>query len=422
MAVRNQRQWPVYREMNRLTVRQLDHPRCVTSFLKAIYHGTRAGFTDFDIDFSPVGVVYPNACAPVAGLLDFYRNDGVKFRLVGSGPEYLKKTSLWQPHSASEERQQLDAACLDRVWRFGSDDISAVVDAMVKELTRSIQCEEGVLQSVEWSLNEVMDNVIQHATVDHGFVMAQVHTNAKHVAFCVFDWGRGIFESLRGSVHNPRNPTDAISLAIKEGVTRSAEVGQGNGLWGLYELVRRNTGALTITSASSLWMMCGNETRTIERLPFPSRDNGTTTVDFQLDTSQPISIVEALRGHDSRGHSPVSIYLEQFETESDFLSYPLAEQASGTGTRASGARIRNEIVNLQTTTTRPVILDFSGVSIVSSSFADELIGKLIVHYGFVAFTQTIHLRNMNQAIQSIVQRSVTQRMAEATGLPTSPST
>jgi len=102
-------------------------------------------------------------------------------------------------------------------------------------------------------------------------------------------------------------------------------------------------------------------------------------------------------------------------------SHP-ASQFEGRGlrrTRVSGARIRNE-VNLQTTTTRPVILDFDGVSIVSSSFADELIRKLIVHYGFVEFTQTIHLRNMNEAIQSIVQRSVTQRMAEATGLPTSP--
>ena len=103
-------------------------------------------------------------------------------------------------------------------------------------------------------------------------------------------------------------------------------------------------------------------------------------------------------------------------------SHP-ASQFEGRGlrrTRVSGARIRNEVINLQTTTTRPVILDFDGVSIVSSSFADELIRKLIVYCGFVEFTQTIHLRNMNEAIQSIVQRSVTQRMAEATGLPTSP--
>jgi hypothetical protein len=47
------------------------------------------------------------------------------------------------------------------------------------------------------------------------------------------------------------------------------------------------------------------------------------------------------------------------------------------------------------------------VSVVSSSFADELIGKLVLEFGFVGFTQRIQPKNMGEIIASIVNRSVT---------------
>jgi anti-anti-sigma regulatory factor len=97
------------------------------------------------------------------------------------------------------------------------------------------------------------------------------------------------------------------------------------------------------------------------------------------------------------------------------MQYTLKERTAGTGTRASAMRIRNEIVNLLNSNTRPVLLDFDGVSVISSSFADELIGKLLITLGFVAFNQTIHLRNMNPTVQAIVQRSVNQRIIEELG-------
>ncbi|MBW4561646.1 MAG: STAS-like domain-containing protein [Mojavia pulchra JT2-VF2] len=57
-----------------------------------------------------------------------------------------------------------------------------------------------------------------------------------------------------------------------------------------------------------------------------------------------------------------------------------------------------------------VILDFSGVAVISSSFADEFIGKLVVKYGFFNFQSIITLQGMNPVIQGILHRSVAQRM------------
>ena len=53
------------------------------------------------------------------------------------------------------------------------------------------------------------------------------------------------------------------------------------------------------------------------------------------------------------------------------------------------------------------------INIISSSFADELIGKLVTEFGFYGFNNIFKLKNMNANVQSIVQRSVAQRMMES---------
>jgi hypothetical protein len=58
-----------------------------------------------------------------------------------------------------------------------------------------------------------------------------------------------------------------------------------------------------------------------------------------------------------------------------------------------------------------ILIDFSGISIISSSFADEFIGKLLVAIGFYKFSVLIKIVNMVEVIEAIVNRSVGQRMA-----------
>ena len=85
----------------------------------------------------------------------------------------------------------------------------------------------------------------------------------------------------------------------------------------------------------------------------------------------------------------------------------------GVGTRKSGEKIRNELINIQKQSNRAITLDFKDLNIVSSSFADELIGRLVAEFGFYTFNNAFKMINMNTSIQSIVQRSVAQRMIES---------
>ena len=95
------------------------------------------------------------------------------------------------------------------------------------------------------------------------------------------------------------------------------------------------------------------------------------------------------------------------------LFYGLEDWKDGVSTRASGEKLRLEIIDTFLKTKKRFVIDFANINVISSSFADELLGKLVVELGFFGFNNLVKLRNMNELIQQLVQRSVTQRMSES---------
>jgi len=58
---------------------------------------------------------------------------------------------------------------------------------------------------------------------------------------------------------------------------------------------------------------------------------------------------------------------------------------------------------------RPVIIDFDGVGVVSSSFADEVFGRLFVEMGPRAFMIRIQMRNVDPTVEGLIDRAIMQR-------------
>lgn len=56
-----------------------------------------------------------------------------------------------------------------------------------------------------------------------------------------------------------------------------------------------------------------------------------------------------------------------------------------------------------------VTLDFSGVGVVSSSFADEVFGRLFVEMGPRAFMTRIAMRNVDRTVEGLIDRAIVQR-------------
>lgn len=385
----------------------LSNPRVVSEFIDILNETMNSYNKNLILNFKNVKGAFPNVSVPIAGIIENLSSRGVEFEFYYL-TDYLKKLSIKSPYRVQENIEIAQKAALNKIWRFDSaDDIYLLVNSFRDELSQHIVCEKGVLEGFEWSINEVLDNVLQHSSKNFGYVMGQVHENTKKFAFCVYDTGQGIYNSLHSSVHKPLNPVEALKLAVKEGVTRDKKIGQGNGLWGLHQIISENTGILNITSNTACYNLTNNIPKTYDRISQLSYDNG-CIVDFQLDYNKEISISKALGGYE-----PVNFKLESLEDNIGNIIIKLQDKESGVGTRKSGEKIRNELINTYKQSSKSITLDFANLNIISSSFADELIGKLVTEFGFYGFNNIFKLKNMNSNVQSIVQRSVAQRMMES---------
>ena len=83
---------------------------------------------------------------------------------------------------------------------------------------------------------------------------------------------------------------------------------------------------------------------------------------------------------------------------------------TGFGTRRSGERIRFDLINILTESKKRINIDFDGIGVISSSFADECIGKLVKHLGFMEFSRLVTLKNGNDNTMAIINKAVSKRM------------
>ena len=72
--------------------------------------------------------------------------------------------------------------------------------------------------------------------------------------------------------------------------------------------------------------------------------------------------------------------------------------------------MKNELINIYNANKSKILIDFADVGIISSSFADELIGKLIDEIGFYQLQSIFQIVNMNKSIQLIFESSLKKRL------------
>ena len=402
----------VERTKNTITIKRLGHPKCVSDFIRCIKDCILHGYTDIYVD-SIAEVIYPNACVPIAGIIQYYITQGISFSYNLDERSYLNKCAFTAPRHYSDD-DNLDVAYaypLDKIYKFDSFlQVAKLSQAYVDAISHLCICEPGVIDSISWCINEVMDNVLIHSESKEGYAMAQFHPKTKHIAICVYDSGIGIYNSLQHSKHHPQTEIDAITLAIQEGIGDGK--GQGNGLYGLYSSVLKNNGILSITSGSSSIML--NDTGAINKfsnIPYISNTTKSTIVDFQINLDNPIdfnSIFTSIGQYevfDSRIDDMLS------ETD-DFIHYNVFDNSQGTGTREAGERLRNDVINAIRRKSRSIILDFAQVQTVSSSFIDEFIAMLVLQMGFIAFNKLVRIINMNDRVSLLCERSLYMRISD----------
>ena len=176
---------------------QASRPSAVKHLNDTILSGKRKGYQTFSIAVKDTPA-YPNACAPIAGVLDYYRMDGLTFQIQFENPRgYVVHTSFDNPSVVSATQLSQAKNPLDTVWKFQSSaEVNQLVNAFLAEIRQADLISSGVITSTDWCLNETMDNVLQHAQAECGYIMGQLHKERKRISFCIFDTGIGIYNSL----------------------------------------------------------------------------------------------------------------------------------------------------------------------------------------------------------------------------------
>lgn len=86
------------------------------------------------------------------------------------------------------------------------------------------------------------------------------------------------------------------------------------------------------------------------------------------------------------------------------------------GSRRGGKRVRAMIEN-SLGENRSVTLDFQGVGVFSSGFADEVFGRLFVEMGPTAFMARVKMLNVDPTVSGLIDRAIEQRARHGNGKP-----
>lgn len=401
----------IMRKDNNIYILKLNRPSCVSDFIRMMYEGLMKGYQDFYIHWDGEGTsVYPNACVPIAGIIEYYRRKGIDFYTNIAASEYLSKCHFMSPVYLSDTEISALHNPFDQVFRYDSPgQVAAFTQKCVDSISRQTICQTGILESLIWCINEVMDNVLLHSQTNSGYVMAQFHSQNNHIAICVSDTGIGIYNSLKTSPHHPSKVLDALTLAVQEGIGDGQ--GQGNGLFGLYQIVQANGGRLTLTSGPASLMLTEDlALQKYDNLPYVDRNYQGTIVDFQLDLNKVVNIKDAFSS--IGGFDGFDIRIDNMLQEDDSLLYNVFENCEGTATRESGRLLLNDVINTVRRSKCKVCLDFSQITTVSSSFIDEFIAKMVIEMGIIDFNQIVSIVGMNDTIKHLCERSIYMRIFE----------
>lgn len=382
------------------------------------------GVTGVTLDFSACERAYPEAMMQVVAHVDHLRRQGMRFDLIAPSDRRLAsvfEASNWahiiNPPMHDPSAYRGDAQLPVRRYRSAAEQ-QQIVNEAVEVVLHQMELERSYLAGLEWSLNEITDNVLNHADApDGGLVQVATFTETRRIQFAVADGGRGIYRSMKEGHRELRSDREAIGEAMKQGVTRSTDVGQGNGLAGAMRIATQSGGSFSIASGSGeVRIIPSDDDRLHHEERVQSRGGlrafHGTFVFVEIRTDGPLSLETALDF--GKGGGVAFDHFDHLRGEADDFVVDVAVEAVGFGSRESGRGLRRKVSNmLRADRSARVWLDWTGVPLVSSSFADEFIGRLFVELGPLQFNGRVRMQAMEPVVRELVDRAILQRAAQA---------
>lgn len=392
----------------------------VKDFCAAVSIFKNTGQMNLTLNFSKVINAYPNGMLPIIATIQRMHVDGYKVYVKlpsNDNTRRLFRAVNWayylSPNQFEKSESTHDRHLITTNFKTAEEQKKAV-DELIEVTLRSMELPRDIITGLEWSINELTDNVLNHSESKvGGFIQATTYAKEGTIAFAVADAGRGILKSLREGYPSLRTDMQAMGEAVKMGVTRNPEKGQGNGLAGSLRVTTMSGGSFEITSGKGKLISTTEETQKHNRNQLQNYEG--TMVCGQLKNSDSFSVSKALVFLNGIEYNPVDLIEMKYEADdSNCLILKMKEETSGFGTRFSGVQIRTKILNLMNAEPKyPLIIDWEGIPVISSSFSDEVMGKLFLRLGAMSFSSKIRNINMEALIRGLLDKAIAQRLTQA---------
>ena len=200
-------------------------------------------------------------------------------------------------------------------------------------------------------------------------------------------------------------------MFLREGGARwkDKQIGQGNGLYGTWRICELSKGRFHIFSGNASLASTPQGGLHIQNEPIPFAG---TLVIGSINYADPVDLSEALH-FAGKKHNPIDFVDLAFDEDAaSNVHFLLAKEAQGLGSRAAGDPVRRRLSNLSRLAREGrIIVGLTGTPIMSSSFADEVFGKLYAEMGIVGFSRHIELRNVDPLVRQLIEKAVNQRIS-----------
>ena len=361
----------------------------------------QSGRESIGIEFRETKRAFPNARVPIAATINHYRNQGIDFILNGES-RTLNVSTIIEPISVESS----STTTLSRVCQFDHKDAHVLAEWVIDDIQREAEFAVGSIDAFHWCLWEVMDNVANHSEAETGILEVQLHRIKKHLAICIADAGLGIKETMSQKGRASLTDEDAIMLVMEYGVTRDPRRFQGNGLWGLQKVVRASKGILNISSGSGRVTIDGESSTHRAGRVSPGPEAAGTVIDFQVAYNKPINFAQII------GQQLQWDLGDRLLDESNRYVIRVSKEARGYATRKSGEQMYYKTRNILKAISGQIVLDFGSIRVISSSFADEFIGKMVREMGFLQFNNYVRIVNIDPAVEAAINQAVRRRLEE----------
>lgn len=210
--------------------------------------------TELIIDFTDCDFIYPDyvilfLCAikyieslghKVFGTIKLDANKKIVTYLAKMG--FFEHLKVKLPISVSE----IDVNSAVQIQEYTSDNQITVLNSILKILREKSLINDNVYVSLDYCLNEILDNVLNHTVEKKGWVVAQYFPSLNSIRLAVCDFGLGIHKSL--NLKHDFTEQEAIAKCIESGVTNGK--GQGHGLFATSSFIKLNKGWLSLISGN----------------------------------------------------------------------------------------------------------------------------------------------------------------------------